>query len=79
LILNFKRRTKYIQANWKKEWRKFILENVQKLWETYRKVKILIFIIISFSYDKHNQEKFKEFNSFSRIILIFDVQIRSAN
>jgi hypothetical protein len=77
--LNFKRRIKYIQANWKREWKESALKSVQKLWETYKKIKIPIPTTILFSYDKHNQEKLKEFNSFNRIALTFDVQARPAN
>jgi hypothetical protein len=73
LILNPKRRTRYIQANWKREWRKPALESVQMLWETYREVKIPVSTTTPFSYDKHNQEEPKELDSFSCIALTLDV------
>ena len=79
LILNPKRRTRYIQANWKREWRKPALESVQALWETYREVKILVPTTTPFSYDKHNQEEPKELDSFSCIALTLDVQARLAS
>jgi hypothetical protein len=79
LILNPKRRTRYIQANWKREWRKPALESVQALWETYREVKIPVPTTTPFSYDKYNQEEPKELDSFSRIALTLDVQARPAS
>jgi hypothetical protein len=77
--LNSKRRTKYIQINWKKKWKEFTLESVQKLWKTYKEIKIPISTTTPFSYDKHNQEKPKEFDSFNRIALILDVQAKPAS
>jgi hypothetical protein len=79
LILNPKRCTRYIQANWKREWRKPALESVQALWETYREVKIPVPTTTPFSYDKYNQEEPKELDSFSRIALTLDVQARPAS
>ena len=35
LILHSNRRTKYIEANWKKQWVKPTLKKVKDLWETY--------------------------------------------
>ena len=35
LILHPNRRTKYIKANWKKQWVKPTLKKVKDLWETY--------------------------------------------
>jgi hypothetical protein len=79
LILNPKRRTRYIQANWKREWRQPALESVQKLWEMYREVKIPVPATTPFSYDKYNQKEPKELDSFSRIALTLDVQARPAS
>jgi len=79
LILNPKRRTRYIQANWKCEWREPALGSVQALWETYREIKIPIPTITPFSYEKHNQKEPKELNAFSRIALTLDVQARPAS
>ena len=79
LILNPKRRTRYIQANWKREWTEPALKSVQKLWETYREVKIPVPTTTPFSYDKHNQEEPKELDSFSRIALALEVQARPAS
>jgi hypothetical protein len=79
LILNPKRRTRYIQANWKREWREPALKSVQKLWEIYGEVKIHVPTTTPFSYDKHNREEPKELDSFSRIALTLDVQARPAS
>ena len=79
LILNPKRRTRYIQANWKHEWREPALKSVQKLWETYREVKIPVPTTTPFSYDKYNQKEPKELDSFSRIALTLDIQARPAS
>ena len=79
LILNPKHRTRYIQANQKREWRKPALESVQMLWETYREVKISVPTTTPFSYDKHNQEEPKELDSFSCIALTLDIQARPAS
>jgi hypothetical protein len=79
LILNPKHCTRYIQANWKREWREPALKSVQKLWETYREVKILVPTTTPFSYDKHNREEPKELDSFSCIALTLDIQARPAS
>jgi hypothetical protein len=55
------------------------LESVQKLWETYREVKILVSTTTPFLYNKHNQKEPKELDSFSRIALTLDVQARPAS
>ncbi|MCJ1360767.1 MAG: hypothetical protein MMC33_010776, partial [Icmadophila ericetorum] len=36
LILHPARRTKYVQANWKKKWQRVACQKVEKLWEEYR-------------------------------------------
>src|SRR5213080_4013209 len=79
LILNLKHHTRYIQANWKREWREPALKSIQKLWEMYREVKISVLTTTPFSYDKHNQEEPKELDSFSRIALALEVQARPAS
>ena len=69
LILNPLYRTRYINTNWKSEWRELALAKVQKLWERYREAKIPVPTTTPFSYDKHNQKELRELDTFDCIAL----------
>ena len=54
LVLHPYRCTKYIEANWKKQWVKPALKKVRQLWEEYRD-KVLTSTVIISSYDRPSQ------------------------
>ena len=60
LILHPARRTKYIQANWKKSWQKAALQKVKNLWEEYRE-KTPILTTTS-SYEKNIPQDLDDFD-----------------
>jgi hypothetical protein len=66
LILHPNRRTKYIEANWAKQWVKPTLNKVKKLWEKYREAASTPATMISSVYDKASQDP-KELDTFDQI------------
>jgi hypothetical protein len=68
LILNPKRRTRYIETHWPRKWARPTLANVKKLWEKYREEVQPPQALSTFSYDNPAQKP-KELDAFDLIAL----------
>ena len=68
LILNPKRRTRYIETHWPKKWARPTLAKVKKLWEKYREQAPLSPLVITTLYDAAKKKKLeKELDIFDQI------------
>jgi hypothetical protein len=66
LILHPNRRTKYIEANWAKQWVKPTLKKVKELWEKYREAAPTPAALVSSLYNKA-PEDLEELDAFDQI------------